>query len=206
MKLFGNPMSTCTRKVIALFHERKAPFEMVTIDFTKGEHKQAAHLARQPFGVIPALEDGDFALYESRAILHYLDAVLPGDKLTPADPQGMARMEQWLSIEYSNFSPPAMRVVRQLLFVPRFGGTADVEIVKEGKKATGLVLDVADKHLATHDYFAGKTFSLADLSWMPYVQYLVDADAGDLVTTRPAVARWWKSVSERPSWRATIAK
>ncbi len=63
MKIFGHPMSTCTRKVLATLVETNTPYELVVIDFATGEHKQPLHLSRQPFGKGPALEDGNFAMY-----------------------------------------------------------------------------------------------------------------------------------------------
>jgi len=78
MKIFGHPASTCTRKVLMTLNETKTPFELVLVDFAKGEHKQPAHLARQPFGQVPALEDDRFELYESRAMSRYIDGKAGG--------------------------------------------------------------------------------------------------------------------------------
>jgi glutathione S-transferase len=68
LKVFGHPMSTCTRKVLTTVNELGLPHEFVVVDFATGEHKQPAHLSRQPFGQVPAIDDDGFALYESRAI------------------------------------------------------------------------------------------------------------------------------------------
>jgi len=110
IKLYGNPMSTCTRKVLATLHETQTPFEMNVIDLGKGEHKQPAHMARQPFGQVPAIDDDGFSMYESRAIARYLDGKA-GGKLTPTDPKHRAKMEQWISVEVENFTPHAMKFV-----------------------------------------------------------------------------------------------
>ena len=89
MKIFGNPGSTCTRKVLMTAHENGAPFEFVLVDMAKGEHKQPAHLARQPFGQVPTLDDDGFAMYESRAMARYIDGKF-GGALTPKDAQARA--------------------------------------------------------------------------------------------------------------------
>jgi glutathione S-transferase len=52
MKVYGNPASTCTRKVLTVFAEKGVEPEFVTIDFAKGEHKSPEHMARQPFGQV----------------------------------------------------------------------------------------------------------------------------------------------------------
>ncbi len=107
MKVYGHPMSTCTRKVLTTLIETGTPFDVVLIDFAKGEHKQEAHLARQPFGQVPVLDDDGFELYESRAICRYLDEKANGP-LRPGDARGRARMEPWISIVMCDFSPAAM--------------------------------------------------------------------------------------------------
>jgi len=54
IKVYGHPMSTCTRKVLATIHENNIPHEFTVVDFAKGEHKMEPHLSRQPFGQVPA--------------------------------------------------------------------------------------------------------------------------------------------------------
>src|SRR4051812_8670664 len=83
MKIYGHPMSTCTRKVLTTLVEKSHEPELVVVDFATGEHKKPAHMSRQPFGQIPTLEDGGFTLYESRAMMRYIDETKSGPKLTP---------------------------------------------------------------------------------------------------------------------------
>lgn len=197
IKLYGHPMSTCSRKVLLTLAEKGAPFEFNLVDLMKGEQKQPAHLARQPFGVVPAIQDGDFELYESRAIIRYLDARLPGVSLVPSDLESRARMDQWMLVEQCYFSPPAMKAVMNKLMSP----SPDAAVIEAGLAGAARALDEADKRLGAAPYFAGQAFSLADISWMPYVGYLFAIGAGDQVTSRSNVAAWWGRVSERPSWK-----
>jgi len=206
MKVYGHPISTCTRKVLAILAERGAPFEFVLVDLMKGEHKGAAHLARQPFGQIPVLEDGDFRLYESRAILRYLDEVLPGHKLTPSDAKGRAIMEQWISIEASNFTPHAMKIIYEGLFKRMQGATPDENLIQAGSAAVSKTLDIMEHRLGTVEYIAGAHFTLADIGFMPYIEYLFAAGHGELITSRPHVAAWWTRISTRPSWLTATGK
>jgi glutathione S-transferase len=205
MKLYGHPMSTCVRKVLTTLSEKGHEADFVLVDLMKGEHKQPAHLARQPFGKVPALDDGGFWLHESRAIIRYLDEKLSGPKLTPADIKDRALMEQWISVEYSYFSPAAMKIIMELVFHKMGGQTPNMEIVKAGREEVGHTLDITEKTLAKQEFLGGKIFSLADISWMPYVQYLFVAEQGDLITSRPGVKAWWERVSTRPSWKKIAA-
>ena len=207
MKLYGHPMSTCTRKVLTVLAEKEHKHEFVLVDFAKGEHKQPPHLARQPFGVVPALDDDGFPLFESRAMARYLDETLPGTKLTPSTAKDRALMEQWISVETSNFTPAAMKVIYQALFNPMmFNKPADEAILKEGREATTKVVAILDQHLEGKDYFVGSQFTLADICYMPYVDYLFAGRQGDLITDHRNMASWWGRVSERKSWRIASGK
>ncbi len=206
MKIYGHPMSTCTRKVLATLAEKQAKFDLVTVEFATGEHKKPAHLARQPFGQIPALEDGTFQLYESRAMIRYIDETVPGQALTPKDPKGRAVMEQWISIETSNFTPHAMAYVYQYVFAPMRGLPTDLTKITDAKPKLDLCLDILDKHLAKGPHMVGDAFTLADICYMPYFEYAMATPAKELIEARSNVSAWWKRVSERASWKTATGK
>src|SRR5262249_22742146 len=135
------------------------------------------------------------------AIIRYLDEKLGGPKLMPTDLKDRALAEQWISVEQSYFSPAAMKIVFQMMFNKMAGKAPDMGIVEQARKDVGRVLDVADKTLQKQEFFGGKRLSLADISWMPYVQYLFASESGDLVTSRHGTRAWWERVSTRPSWK-----
>jgi glutathione S-transferase len=197
IKVFGSPRSTCTRKVLTVLHEKGAEFEFELVDLTKREQKSDAHVARHPFGVIPVLEDDGFAVYESRAIIRYLDRKLAGVALTPTDAHAFARMEQFISIEASYFSGPALDLLKVTWGRPGYGP----EQVANARPLVERAVAVASHRLANNEYFAGSQFSLADITWMPYVEGLAGTDFKDLVLSSAPFAAWWARVSERPSWR-----
>ena len=169
------------------------------MDLRKGEHKQPAHLARQPFGQIPALVDGDLTLYESRAIARHVDATR-GGKLTPGDAKQRAIMEQWLSLEQGTVTPEISGIVAQRVFAPMFGGKTDEAAVARHAEKAKQGLDVMDAHLAKNEYLAGAQFSLADAFFMPYFALALHTPEATLLTGRPNIDAWWKRVSARPSW------
>jgi glutathione S-transferase len=206
MKLYGHPMSTCTRKVLTTLAEKGQEVEFVTVDLFTGAHKATEFTCIQPFGQVPALDDEGFILYESRAICRYLDAKLPGTSLTPASLQDRARMEQWISIETSNFTPHAMKIIYQLFFNKMSGKEPIMAIVEEGRKSMGATLDIMDKHLASSPYFVGDQFTLADIGFLPYIEYLFAAGEGEHFTSRPNVAAWWERCSSRASWKKATGK
>jgi glutathione S-transferase len=201
MKIFGHPGSTCTRKVLMTAHENGAPFEFVIVDVFKGEHKQPAHLARQPFGQIPALDDDGFEMYESRAMARYIDGKTKG-AVTPKDAHSRALMEEWISIETSNFSPHAMKFIYQYVFKRE----QTPEVLKTAEEKLDLAFSQLDLQLGKHAFLAGDSLSLADICFAPYLEYLAPTPIAAKIAAHPNVARWWSAVSERPAWRKTVGR
>jgi len=196
MKIYGHPMSTCTRKVLMTLAETNTPHEFVMVDLFKGEHKQPSFLAHQPFGQVPALQDGAFELYESRAMCRYINDKVKG-ALVPNDLGARAQMEQWISIESSNFTNPVMKFV----FHHVFKREQTPETLKTAGEQTSNALAIMDKQLANHPFIAGETFTLADICFMPYIEYAMATPAKDLFTKHPHVMAWWNKISEKPTWR-----
>jgi glutathione S-transferase len=196
MKLYGHPYSTCTRKVLLTLAETNTPYELTVVDFAKGEHKQEPHLTRQPFGQVPAIDDDGFKLFESRAIARYINQKARGP-LVPTDLQEFARMEQWISIETSDFSGPAMKFI----FQHAFHRPQSDEVLLAAGNALDLALDVMNSRLSVAPYFAGNSFSLADICFMPYVGYLMGSPPKERIARHSRVEAWWGRVSERPSWK-----
>jgi glutathione S-transferase len=201
MKIYGHPGSTCTRRVLMTLAETNTPYELVLVDFAKGEHKQPAHLARQPWGKVPSLDDDGFTMYESRAMARYINDKA-GGKLVPADVRARAMMDQWTSIEFSYFTTPTMRFVFQHVF-QRPQEPASLE---EARKELEFTLPVLDAHLAKHAYFAGAEFSLADINYMPYVDYGMNTPLKELFGKHAHFAAWWNRVGERPTWRKVTGR
>lgn len=203
MKVYGHPASTCTRKVLCALAEKGIEAEFVFVDIMKGAQKAQEYLDIHPFGVVPVLDDDGFRLFESRAILRYLDGKYGG--LTPDGLQEKALMEQWISVEQSYFSPPAMKAILEVFFAPMKGTTPDADVIAKGKAEAAKALDVLERALVGKEYLVG-TFSIADITYAPYLQYLFDTGAGDIVKERPNVMAWWERISNRPSWRKALGK
>jgi glutathione S-transferase len=200
MKIFGNPGSTCTRKVLMTARETGTPFELEVIDFGKREHKQPAHLARQPFGQVPAIDDDGFVLYEARAIARYIDAKV-GGPLSPRDLRQRARMEQWISVETENFTPHAMKFIYQSVFKRE----QTPETLKTAAAGLDLALEVLDKALAGGTYLAGNQLTIADICFLPYLEYLSLTEAASKVSAHPRVEAWATGLRQRPTWQTIIA-
>lgn len=201
IKLFGDLGSTCTRKVLTVLAETKTPFELTVVELAKGEHKQPAQVARQPFGQVPAINDDGFELYESRAICRYLSAKSESP-LVPRELRQRALLDQWLSVEQTNFSPHAMKFVFHY-------------VMRREQEASALELatnmletcyGVMSQRLEGNEFLVGDQFTLADIGFMPYIEYMQLTPAKAILDKYPQVTAWWKRVSERPSWRKATGR
>jgi glutathione S-transferase len=201
LKIYGNPFSTCTRKVLMTLAETNLPFELSVVDLAKGEHKQEANLRRQPFGRIPSIDDDGFEMFESRAICRYLNEKAAG-KLVPGTMKGRAKMEQWISIETSEFSGHAMKFVYEYVFKR----PQEAAVLESAGKALDLTCTVMDRQLGQTPYVAGSDLSIADIGFMPYIEYAIGTPAKEIFAKHPQVMAWWNRVSERPTWRKVTAK
>src|SRR6266852_9399764 len=94
--VYSVPGSPFGRAVLAKLEEKAASYRLLPV--VPGTFRSPGHLARHPFGRVPVLEHNGFSLYETQAILRYLDRVLPAPALTPADPKRAARMDQVMNI------------------------------------------------------------------------------------------------------------
>jgi glutathione S-transferase len=201
IKLFGNPGSTCTRKVLTVLAETQTPYELTVVDLATGEHKKPAHVARQPFGQVPAIDDEGFLLYESRAICRYLSAK-SDSTLVPNDLQQRALLDQWLSIEQSNFSPHAMKFVYHYVMKRE----QEASVLELATKMLETNYGVLSRRLEGNEFVVGDQFTLADIGFMPYIEYMQMTPAKAILDKYPQVTAWWKRVSERPSWRKATGR
>lgn len=201
LKLFGNPASTCTRKVLFTLNETNTPYEFTVVDFAKGEHKAQPHLSRQPFGQVPALDDDGFALYESRAMVRYIDEKA-GFKLTPKDIKQRAVMEQWISVETSNFTAPAMTFIYHVVFQR----PQKAEDLEKASERLDLCCGIVDKALANKNWLAGDQISLAEVTYAPYIEYGMLTDAKNIFSKHSNLMSWWNRISERPAWRKAVGR
>lgn len=205
MKIYGHPWSINTRKTLMTLAEKGLEAELVLVMIPKGEQKQPEHIARHPWGKVPVLDDDGFVLYETRAINAYLDRRNGPASLVPADVRGAARVDQWTNVADSYFVPHAHSLIVERLFRRYLGGEPNQQTIEAGRTGIQLAFDTIDRRLAESEYLAGPTFSIADIQWMPYLEYLARIGEGDPIARRKHVDAWWKRISARPTW-AKVAR
>lgn len=198
----GSPFA---RAVLATLEEKGADWTLSPL--VPGSLREPAHLERHPFGRMPVLDHGDFRLYETQAILRYLDRVIPTPALTPSDPRSAARMDQVMNInDWYLFQGCANIIVFQRVIAPMLMGLSpDLEVIAEAMPQARKVFTELSRLLGDKPWFAGNDFSLADLAVGPQLELFARAaEWRELVADAPNLADYLARVEARPSMRATL--
>jgi glutathione S-transferase len=149
------------------------------------------------------LEDGDFVLTESIAILRYLAAKKGGSALLPATPREQADMDRWLSWQVAHLSPALSKVAFERIVKKLTGqGAPDQALIEAGTAEFGKMTGVLEVSLGSREYVAGR-LSLADFALAAH--YSLAAMAGLEVTPYPNVNAWLSRVLARDSMRRALA-
>jgi len=200
MKIYGHPWSINTRKSLMTLAETGHRAKLVLVMIPKGEQKQPDHVARHPFGKVPVLDDGEVRLFETRAINAYL-ARKSAPALVGRRDIEQALVDQWVNVADSYFVPHAHALIVETVFRPYLGGERDENTIANSRDGMQRALDVANDRLADAPFLAGEPFTIADIHWMPYFEYLVQTGQGDNVRSRKHLSAWWDRVCARESWQ-----
>jgi len=205
-KLWGLIFSPNVQRVLIVAHELGVHLDQVVVDIRTGDNKKPDYLAKNPFGEIPYFEDeAGVKLWESRAIIRYLDAA-HGYKFGKANtPKEYAVVELWSAVEVSQFNPNAGDLVYESFFKPLFGGTPNADRIGTLKEKLSKVLDIYEEHLKNHGpYFTGAEFTLADLYHIPISFLLFHIVHPQGLEKRPHVKAWFEKVTARESVKAVF--
>lgn len=198
------PGSPFARAVLATLEEKQVPWRLAAL--RPGQHRQQPHLARNPFGRMPAIEHGDFALYETQAIVRYIDRVWPEPALTPRAARAAARMDQAMNVnDWYLFQGCGNVIGFQRVVGPRIMGlTPDEAAIAAAMPQARRVFDELSRLLGDQPYFAGDQVSLAEMMLVPQIDFLTQApEWTELTGALPNIVAWYARASARPSFEAT---
>ena len=193
----GSPSSW---RVQLVLEEKKLPYEAVLLSFSKGEHKSAEHLARSPHGKVPALTDDGLTLYESSAIVEYLEERYPKPSVMPADPaaRALVRIEELECLLY--LAETFRAVARQAFFTPpeqRDAAALDAARADVRSQLERLEARAAGRRAR---YIVGDEPSRADFTWLPFVEIAGRAGADVDRARTPWLIDWRETMRARPSY------
>ena len=203
MIVHGVPGSPYVRAALLTLEEKGAEYELAAMRL--GTLKEQPHLSRHPFGRIPAFEHDSWMLYETQAIMRYVDDVIPGQRLQPEEPRAAARMNQLMGItDWYVMRQVSMPITRNRVVAPRFNRPVDEEEVMQAIPDARICIAEIDRLLDGHTWMAGDTLSLADLLLAPHLSMFALAPEGaQILQEHQNLTRWLARIEARASMQAT---
>jgi GSH-dependent disulfide-bond oxidoreductase len=194
------------QKIYIMLEEIKLPYKEHFVDVWKGEQYNSDFIKINPNSKIPAIVDHEgpggkpYTVFESGAILLYL-AEKTG-KFLPQDTTKKYEVLQWLMFQLTGVGPMLGQFVHFKLFSPK--GADNSYSMSRYQTEVKRLYEVMEKRLAQSPYLGGAEYSIADIATFPWTR---NHDAqGVKWEDNPNLARWFKSIDERPAVKAALAK
>ena len=201
--VYGPAGSTYVWSTRLALAEKGVAHELVDVPF--GAHGEEPHLSRHPFGKMPAFEHDGFALYETQAILRYIDEGFPVAPLQPTDLHQFARMSQIMGIVDAYAWPSiAAGIVFNRILAPLLGLPVNEEAVAKAVPRARLCLSEFARLMSDQQFMAGERISLADLMVVPLLYYLARVPEGEApLAEHPSLRAWMRRIEDRQSFQVT---
>ena len=202
MKVYYHPASTTSRPIMLFAAEQGADIEFKVVDLFTGEHYKDDYSTLNPNHLVPLLEDGDFRLTESSAILKYL-ADKAGSSTYPKDLQSRARVNErmdWINTQFGRDFAYGFVYPQIFPMHKRTGDDVQAATLEWGRERAKGWLMVLDRHiLGPHNrYLCGSQLTIADYFGAPFV------GLGEVVhcdySSFPNVERWLADMKQLESW------
>ncbi|MBV8889778.1 MAG: glutathione S-transferase family protein [Alphaproteobacteria bacterium] len=201
--VYGPAGSTYVWSARLTLAEKGVAHDLVEVGF--GAHRETAHLARHPFAKVPAFEHDGFALYETQAIMRYVDEAFPSAPLQPTDLHEFSRMNQIIGIVDAYAWPSiAAGVLFNRMLAPRFGLPVDEAAIAAALPRARLCLSEIARLMGDNTFLAGERVSLADLLVVPLLFYFERMPEGaPAIAEHPSLGRWLRHMDTRQSFQVT---
>ena len=202
--VYGPAGSTYVWSARLALAEKGVTHELVDVPF--GAHREEPHLSRHPFAKVPAFEHDGLALYETQAIVRYVDERFPGAPLQPEDVHEWSRMNQIIGIVDAYAWPSiAGAILRNRVLAPRlFGREPDEAAIAAALPRARLCLAEFARLMEDHRFLAGEHVSLADLMVIPLLYFFGRVPDGRApMAEHPKLQDWVKHMETRQSFQVT---
>ena len=204
MKVFGFPLSPFVRKVHLVATEKGVVVETV---LGNPANPAPEFLAASPFRKIPALQDGDFTLADSTAIVTYLDALHPDPPMLPGGARNKA-MAIWFE-EFADtiMTPAGGKIVFNRFVGPKFLRLpGDEAAAKQGEAELVPVLDYFEGVAPAADWLTGSALSIGDIAVASVFRTLGYVGCEPDAARHPRTAAWYARICARPAWQDVAAR
>jgi glutathione S-transferase len=200
-EIIGSLRSTYTR-VVRMVCEEKGIDYVLTETLLGSPEIFAIH----PFGKMPVLRHGEFALCESKAIATYLDRSFAGPPLIPSDPRLLALTEQWVSLVNTVMDATLIRTyLRAYAFPKTADGKPDRKAIDAVAPSVRTQLAILDHAVAATGHLVGDQFTLADINLLPILFYMrLLPEAAEAFAAATHLAAYYDTHAARPSFARTV--
>ena len=204
IKLHVFPLSPRAFKVTAVAEHLGIPYETKLVDLGQGAQKTPEFSKLNPNQRMPVMEDGDFVLWESGAIMQYLALKNPEAGLLSLEPRRLADVTRWQCWDLAHWEAACAIFIFENAVKALFkiGDPDPVEIAKGEERfhrAAGVLnghlkgkRHVADSRLTIADFALGASLNMTGLAKIPVAGY-------------PEINRWYADLSALPAWRKSLA-
>lgn len=192
MKLYYAAPSIYGRKVLSVLEEKGLDYDIEKMTFAAGDHKKDEYLKINPNGEIPTLDDNGFIVYESTAIIEYLEDEYPEPHLMPEDSEGRARVRMVEDFCDLHFYPAVIKVFK--------AKRNQEEVTEEMLGAIRDCLKRLAQYLGSQQFIAGD-FSLADCAVMPVVASLEGLGSADSLVESRTLKTYFQRLKSRPGYK-----
>lgn len=201
--IWGRTNSVNVKKVLWCSDELLLDYERIDAGMQFGRNNEPEYLRKNPNGRIPLLEDGDYVLWESNAIMRYLAMQYGEDgALYPADPRTRAGIDRWLDWTLSTLQPTEVPLFWGMVRTP--AAERDMAAMREKALEVGKLWAMVDTHLQGRRYMEGETFSIADIALAALCRRFLGLDGIDKPRL-PRLEAWYESLQERPGFQRHVA-
>jgi glutathione S-transferase len=204
LKIFAFPPSPRSFKVLWTAKQVGIPFALHLVDFTKNAQNAPEHIARNPNGRAPVIDDEGYVLWESNAIVEYLASLKPDLGLLPLQTRARLAVTKWLYWESAHWDPACAIFAFERVVKPLFGRGMPVQAeIDRGTQLFERIGKVLDTELARHRYVAGEELTVADLS-LGAALCIADEARFPIENFRH-IQRWRSDLGAMASWRDAMA-
>ena len=199
--LFGFPRSVYVQMAGIVLTHKQVPYAFHDLE---AEMNTPSHIGLHPFERVPILRHGDFAVYETSAIVSYVDDAFDGPTLTPSDPRMRAQMNQWISAVNGYYYPYLIyHVSHERNVFPQLGIESDEAVVAHAMPKVEVCLRELEQQLSRSGAFLlGPELSLADYFMLPIVHaFGFSPEAQERYPRLPAISAWRERMEALPTMK-----
>ena len=211
LTLYWGSGSPCSWRVLLALEHKGLPYESQQLHFDKQEQQSAQMLKLNPRGRVPVLKDGDYVVFESVAVLYYLDIKHPQPPIFGSTPEE-AGVIMRVICEFQSYAEPSLIKITEAIFADKVA--ENIDELTDAMHVVGREARTIEGRLSKEQWIVGADYSAADMVIFPWIQVLrraLNRSSAAALGARflpmernyPALARWIHRIEALPGYQRT---